>query len=206
MTGFRFVSSHEDLYPVDKLCENVSVSRSGYYAWAERGPSDRTVADAHLEDTIRTIHHRSRRTYGVPRVEGQLRKLGICVGRKRVARLMREAHLVGAHSRKKWRRGKVDVAPAGDLLNRDFSATTERGVGRRRHGVSGRRGQALPRRHPRPLWPRSRRLGDGRAQDRQSRHRRHGDGRRPAEPDRPAAAPLRQGLDLHGDVLHPAPR
>jgi putative transposase len=35
---------------------------------------------------------------------------------------MREAHLVGAHSRKKWRRGKVDVAPAGDLLNRDFTA------------------------------------------------------------------------------------
>jgi transposase InsO family protein len=123
VTGFRFVSSHEDLYPVEKLCDLMGVSRSGYYSWAGRGPSDRTVADAHLEDTIRQIHHRSRRTYGAPRIEGQLRMIGVCVGRKRVARLMREAHLVGAHSRKKWRRGKSDVAPAGDLLNRDFSAT-----------------------------------------------------------------------------------
>jgi putative transposase len=123
VTGYRFVSSHEYVYPVNKLCELTGVSRSGYYEWLGRGPSNRIVADAHLEDTIRTIHHRSRRTYGAPRVEGQLRHLGICVGKKRVARLMREAHLVGAHSRKKWRRGRIDVAPAGDLLNRDFSAS-----------------------------------------------------------------------------------
>ena len=36
MTGYRFVSSHEDLYPIEKLCENVGVSRSGYYAGAAR--------------------------------------------------------------------------------------------------------------------------------------------------------------------------
>ena len=36
---------------------------------------------------------------------------------------MRDAHLVGAHSRKKWRRGKVDVAPAPDLLKRHFTAS-----------------------------------------------------------------------------------
>ncbi len=81
MTGFRFVSSHEDLYPVERLCDLMGVSRSGYYAWSGRGPSTRTVADAHLEDTIRQIHHRSRRTYGAPRVEGQLRRIGVCVGR-----------------------------------------------------------------------------------------------------------------------------
>lgn len=123
MTGYRFVSSHEDTYPVERLCGHVGVSRSGYHSWAERGPSTRTLDDARLEDTIRTIHERSRRTYGAPRVEGQLRRLGICVGKKRVARLMKEAHLVGAHSRRKWRRGKIDVAPAKDLLNRDFSAS-----------------------------------------------------------------------------------
>lgn len=123
MTGYRFVSSHEDVYPVEKFCAHAGVSRSGYYAWAGRGPSSRAVADAYVEDKVREIHHRSRRTYGAPRVEGQLRRLGICVGRKRVARLMRDAHLVGAHSRKKWRRGKVDTAPAKDLLERDFSAT-----------------------------------------------------------------------------------
>jgi hypothetical protein len=55
VTGYRFVSSHEDTYPVERLCGHVGVSRSGYYSWAERGPSARTVDDACLQDTIRTI-------------------------------------------------------------------------------------------------------------------------------------------------------
>jgi hypothetical protein len=40
-----------------------------------------------------------------------------------VARLMANKGLVGAHARRKWRRGRPDVAPAPDLVNRDFSAT-----------------------------------------------------------------------------------
>jgi putative transposase len=30
--------------------------------------------------------------------------------------------LVGAHARRKWRRGRPDVAPAPDLVNREFTA------------------------------------------------------------------------------------
>jgi transposase InsO family protein len=101
----------------------AKVSRSGYYAWAIRGPSPRTLDDAYLSDTIRDIYKRSRCTYGAPRVHGQLCRIGTRVGRKRVARLMADLELVGVHSRKKWRRGRLDVAPAPDLLQRDFSAT-----------------------------------------------------------------------------------
>jgi len=100
----------------------AKVSRSGYYAWASRPPSSRCVDDAYLTDTIREIYRRSRCTYGAPRVHGQLCRVGTRVGRKRVARLMAELDLVGVHSRKKWRRGRLDVAPAPDLLQRDFSA------------------------------------------------------------------------------------
>jgi len=89
VTGYRVVSSHEDVYPGNRLCALSGVSKSGHYERLGRGPSDRTIADTYLEDTIRTIHHRSCRTYSEPRVEGQLRRLGICVRRKRVARLMR---------------------------------------------------------------------------------------------------------------------
>src|SRR4051794_19322569 len=35
---------------------------------------------------------------------------------------MGECGLVGAHSRRKWRRGRPDTAPAPDLLNRDFTS------------------------------------------------------------------------------------
>jgi putative transposase len=54
-------------------------------------------------------------------VWGQLRLRGTRVGVKRVARITAELGLVGAHSRKKWRRG-ANTAPAGDLLERDFTA------------------------------------------------------------------------------------
>ena len=105
------------------MCRVTKVSRSGYYAWANQPPSPRCLEDAYLTDAIREIHQRSRRTYGAPRIHGQLCRLGTRVGRKRVARLKAQEDLVGVHARKRWRRGRLDVAPAGDLLKRDFSAS-----------------------------------------------------------------------------------
>lgn len=122
MTGFRFVDDHKAEYRVVDLCRVGGVARSSYYAWRDRPPSARQVADAELLEEIRQIHERSRRTYGAPRVWGQLRRGGRRHGRKRIARLMRHDGLVGAHARRKWRRGDDRKAPAPDLLNRDFTA------------------------------------------------------------------------------------
>lgn len=41
------------------------------------------------------IHHRSRGTYGAPRIHAELLTEGVAVGRKRVARLMRQARIHG---------------------------------------------------------------------------------------------------------------
>jgi putative transposase len=70
---------------------------------------------------ILAIHERSRRTYGAPRVHAELRRLDQRCSRKRVARLMRTSGLVGVHARRRRRRGRPDVAPAPDLVNRDFT-------------------------------------------------------------------------------------
>jgi putative transposase len=70
---------------------------------------------------IGEVHERSRRTYGAPRVHAELRRLDQHCSRKRVARLMRTSGLVGVHARRRWRRGRPDVAPAPDLVNRDFT-------------------------------------------------------------------------------------
>ncbi|MEN8235537.1 MAG: IS3 family transposase [Actinomycetota bacterium] len=118
----RFVSDHADRYPVTRLCALDGVSRSTFYEWHNRAPSQRAVDDAVPTDEIVDIHQASRGTYGAPRVHGQLRHRGVRVSRKRVARLMATHGLVGVHGRRRWRRGKPNTAPAPDLLERDFTA------------------------------------------------------------------------------------
>jgi transposase InsO family protein len=118
----RFVSDHAGEFPVKRLCDLVGVPRSTFYEWTSRPLSDHYLDDARLANEIFDIHVRSRRTYGAPRVEGQLRHHGQAHSRKRVARIMAECGLVGAHSRRKWRRGRANTAPAPDLLERDFTA------------------------------------------------------------------------------------
>lgn len=122
MSRFRAVEELCAEYPVKRLCRVVGVSRSGFYAWRTRGPSARTLENQNLLGMIRQIHAESRGTYGSPRIWGQLRRRGVGTSRGRVARLMARDGLVGAHARKKWRRGRPDIAPAPDLLERDFTA------------------------------------------------------------------------------------
>ena len=122
MTSCRFVSTHAGEHRDTRLCELVELPRSSYYEWATRPLSDHYLDDAWLANDIYDIHVASRQTYGAPRVRGQLRNRGVCHSRKRVARIMAECGFVGAHGRRKWRRGKANTAPAPDLLNRDFTA------------------------------------------------------------------------------------
>ena len=85
----------EDSYPVGDLCAAFDVSRAGFYAWRQRGPSERDLADEALGEQIGTLFARSRRTYGSPRLHRALRRTGHACGRHRVARLMRRQGLAG---------------------------------------------------------------------------------------------------------------
>jgi putative transposase len=101
VTAYRFVERVKDSFHVGVLCRVLGVSPSGYRAWLTRPASARATADAALLDGIRAIHASSRGTYGAPRVHAALRAGGRRVGRKRVARLMHEAGLVGVHRRRR---------------------------------------------------------------------------------------------------------
>lgn len=95
--------------PVAVACRVLKVSTSGFYDWRSRRPSRRQVAEDALIGTIQQVHADSRATYGSPRVHAELRlRLGVHVGRKRVARLMRQASLIGVSHRRKRRGWKPD--------------------------------------------------------------------------------------------------
>lgn len=78
------------------------VLRSGFYAWQQRPPSTREMANRRLSKEIRTIQHEGHGIYSHRRIQAELTAMEHARGRYRVARLMREAGL-SARSRKSWR-------------------------------------------------------------------------------------------------------
>lgn len=112
------------MFSIRAMCRVLEVSASGYYAWRRRLISVRSQEDQKLEQRIRTIHEQSRQTYGAPRIHAELQEQGTRVGRKRVARLMKESGLMGV-SRRKWTvttRRDRSARPAPDLVDRRFAA------------------------------------------------------------------------------------
>ncbi len=84
MSSYRFISAERASFPVSLLCVVLEVSKSGFYAWTTRAPSDRTLSDAWLSERIRKIHGDARGVYGARRIHAELRHAhGVRVGRKR---------------------------------------------------------------------------------------------------------------------------
>jgi putative transposase len=121
---FAFVAAEKAQYPVNLLCAVLDVSRSGYYAWCVRPPSERAIADRELTEEIRNIHEASEQRYGSPRIHEELGANDTHVSRKRVARLMREGGISARTKRRfvKTTDSKHDFPIAPNLLQRDFTA------------------------------------------------------------------------------------
>lgn len=100
MSLFEVIAAEEANFPTKMMCRILKVSRSGYYAWKERDTSRRAKENEVLAQEIEEIHGESRKTYGSPRIREELRARGRNVGRKRVARIMREKGLYGRRRRK----------------------------------------------------------------------------------------------------------
>lgn len=118
------MKTHQAAHRIATVCRVLGVSPSGYYAWQSRPRSARAQADVALTQRIGTIHARSRETYGAPRVHAELAAQGTPVGRKRVARLMQAAGLVGVSRRPFVTTTRRDprARPAPDLVRRAFTA------------------------------------------------------------------------------------
>jgi len=110
---------------VKRMCRVLKVSRSGYYAWRHRPPSQREQVNQALLAQIRAAHKTSRQTYGSPRIHAYLRRKGVFCSRNRVARLMQKHQIAAV---KRPRRYPVTTKQcfgartAPNLLNQDFSA------------------------------------------------------------------------------------
>ena len=125
MNVYPFIAAEKAAaHHVTTACALLEVSTSAYYQWSRHVPSPRERSDAALGAQIERIHHDSRGTYGAPRVHAQLHRDGVCVGPRRVARLMRERGLAGRCRRRFQRTTIPDPRhpTTVDLLQRHFDA------------------------------------------------------------------------------------
>jgi putative transposase len=120
---FKLVDEAKKLFPIHRLCRVLGVSESGYYAWKQRGPSQRQLDDMVLLAHIRSQFELSHETYGSPRMHVELNEDGVPVGGHHVARLMRDNGIKALQKRRYKKTTDSDhgglVAP--NLLDQDFS-------------------------------------------------------------------------------------
>jgi transposase InsO family protein len=119
---FAFIAAEKAWAPVSILCRVLNVSRSGFYAAQERGPSVRATEDRKLAVAVAAAHSVGRGAYGSPRVHEELKADGVAVSRKRVARIMSELGLEGRRKRpfKATTDSKHDLPVAENVLDRRF--------------------------------------------------------------------------------------
>ena len=122
---YAFIHEHAKEYAVTRQCQVLAVAESGYYAWRRGQLSEHQQVDEQLLREIQVIYQQNRRLYGSPRIHAELKKRGWQCSRKRVARLMRQAHLRSVrqrHRRLQTTDSKHPYPVAANVLNRQFEA------------------------------------------------------------------------------------
>jgi len=73
---------------IERMCHLVGVSRAGFYRHLRA--SDNHEEEMHVQSEIQRIALEHRGQYGYRRMTAELRRQGMLVNHKRVARIMRE--------------------------------------------------------------------------------------------------------------------
>ena len=123
---FSFIAKHRGIWPVALICEALGVSRSGFYAWLTREPSDRRRRDDVLTREVRKSFLDSDRTYGARRVWHDVLAAGLSCGLHAIERLMR-LNALKARPRRRRLPADIGARPVTELpaniLDRQFDAT-----------------------------------------------------------------------------------
>jgi putative transposase len=98
-------------FSIARMVRLLEVSRSGYYAWCRRTPSQRALRHERLEAKVAWFHGESDEVSGSPKILMDLREDGEVISRKTVAKVMQRLCLKGVCP-KRWK--TTTVIDAGD--------------------------------------------------------------------------------------------
>lgn len=123
---YGFIKEEQGELSIELLCEVLGVSRSGYYDWLHRKPSERQEANRHLDAKIKLIFDENKQRYGSPRITKTLKAKNESCSDTRVARRMKIMNL-RAVAKKKFKvttDSNHTYAVFDNILNRDFNTTS----------------------------------------------------------------------------------
>ena len=113
------------------MCQTFEVSRSGYYDWAKREPSERQKENEKILKVMKASHAKAQGMIGLDKLFGDVRDEGFNCGRNRIYKLQKENGLYSVR-KKPFRVCITDsnhnLPKAPNLLNQDFSVNKPNAV------------------------------------------------------------------------------
>lgn len=85
---YKFVEEYRDIFPVDKICKYLEISRNAYYQWRNKDHGKVSRTDL-LKERIKEIYEENNQRFGSPRIAKVLQNEGYSVSRSYVGRLMK---------------------------------------------------------------------------------------------------------------------
>ena len=120
---FDFIKNHEQLFSIEKMCQVLKVSSSGYYRYKSRKTSNRLQRIIGIKQKITSIYFEAKQRYGSPRMTIELQSLGYEISRITVAKYMKQMGLRSKLSKKfkVTTDSKHNYLRVGNILNRAFN-------------------------------------------------------------------------------------
>ena len=115
---------------VSGVLKILGVSRTDYYSFKHRKPSERQMNKEKIEDKIIDIYDESHQNYGAPKITQKLREIGEKISEKTVGNYMRELGLK-AHYMKPYIATTTNSDFSSELkniLDENFSPSTPNAV------------------------------------------------------------------------------
>jgi transposase InsO family protein len=121
---YKFIKNNEFIFPIEKMCNVLKLSSSGYYKWKNRPRSKRLLLKEKIKEQITSIYFLSKQRYGSPRITFELNSLGYRISQITVAKYMKELGLRSKLSKKfkVTTNSKHNYLVVENVLNRNFIA------------------------------------------------------------------------------------
>lgn len=120
---FDFIKNHEKIFPIEKMCQVLAVSSSGYYRYKNKKSSIRLQKIKVIKAKITSIYFETKQRYGSPRMTLELQSLGYKISRITVAKYMKKMGLKSKLSKKfkVTTDTKHNYLTVANVLNREFN-------------------------------------------------------------------------------------